>query len=155
MPIETVEEASKAIKMWMEDRGVFTEEVSTETAHFQYEGTWENGVSFSIVQPKDMKRIVGVVSKCEIEPQYPTALDSLNSHERQEFLWDIKETLLLVPIFTIFMPDDNPKSILFVKEIAFDELTEGRLAQAVDQVSRMIMWLSLVFLRRFGEPMEG
>jgi hypothetical protein len=52
------------------------------------------------------------------------------------------------------MPDDNPKSILFVKEISFDELTEGRLAQAADEVSRMVMWLSLVFLRRFGKPKE-
>ena len=138
----------------MEDRGVFNEEVSADTSYFRYEGTWETGVGFSIVQPKDMLRIVGAVSNYEIERQYPKALESLNPYERQEFLWDIKQGILLVPIFSIFMPDDNPKSILFVKEISFDELTEGRLAQAADEVSRMVMWLSLVFLRRFGKPKD-
>jgi hypothetical protein len=142
-------DASRFAKEWMENRDVFIKETISETAYFRYEGKWENGVEFSIMQPKDMERIVGVLASCSISFQN-SKREAIDLHEREEFIMDLKETMLLHPIFAFFEPNDNPDFVLFVKEISFDELTEGRLARATDEVTRMVMWLSLKFSRRFG-----
>jgi hypothetical protein len=155
MPVETPDEASQIIKKWMEDRGFFTAEKTDEKTHFLFEGNCGNGLNFAIQQPKAIKRIVGVTQRMLFDPQHLSALDSLPSEKRDEFVWNLRKDLIFAPPTVSFEPDAvNPESVFIVKEISYDELTEGQLNAAVDQVTRVLVWVSSSFIRKFGEPKE-
>jgi hypothetical protein len=154
MPVKTTEEASNLVKVWMEDRGFLTKETSYDSVHFQYEGHTENGISFSIAQPKRFKRIVLVISKLEFHPKHLESLKALDQTERDNFLWEIREKLVLSPPTFSFDQSDIPTWIQFAKEISFDELTEGRLMDSLDNIVRGVILVSWMFGRKFGQPEE-
>jgi len=47
-------------------------------------------------------------------------------------------------------PEVIPESIQFMKEISFDELTEGRLIEAMDQTCRGVIMTVWIFLNELG-----
>jgi hypothetical protein len=49
----------------------------------------------------------------------------------------------------------NPQKMQFAKEISFDELTEGRLNEALDAVCRSTIWTIWTMIRKFGMPPEA
>ncbi|MDP0941403.1 DUF2299 family protein, partial [Klebsiella quasipneumoniae] len=83
-----------------------------------------------IIQPAGLERSLILVSKIEIHPQHLEKLQSMSSVERDEFLWNLKRDLMFAPPVFQTHPledPDHPTAIEFIKEISFDELTEGRL----------------------------
>jgi hypothetical protein len=156
MLIETPEEASKFVKKWMDDRKVFRNDASDKSkndVHFSYDGTSDIGVNFSIQQPKNMVRVVGVTTKLLFDEQQLRKLKSLTSKKRERFLKNLGEKLLFVSPASAPGPDmETPEWILFIKEISYDELTEGRLIDAVDQLGRAIIFVSTLITDEFGEP---
>jgi hypothetical protein len=155
MPVETPEEASQLTKRWMEDREFLIADKTTEGTYFLFEGSYGDGLNFTIQQPKKMKRVIGVLLIMEFAPKHLGAISSMPSQERDEFFWNLTKDLMFVPPSVSFEPDDkNPKSVFIIKEISYDELTEGRLGEAVDQVNRAIIWVISSLNKRFGEPEE-
>jgi hypothetical protein len=152
--VEKSEEAAAFVRRWMEDRKFFKEEVTTDIASFRCEGKCGDSIAFSVIQPNGMKRVIGVVSKFEFGSQYQEALEALGSRERDKFFRDLKKDLLFIPPISIFDLEHDPKSVLFVKEISFDELSEGELNKALDQIIRANTYISLELSEKLEENMK-
>jgi hypothetical protein len=153
MPLEETEEVKRKICEWMKGRGIFIREIESEETEFQFEGRTETQVGIVIVKPKKLYKSFVVISKLELHPDHLAKFDRLNSKKKAELVWDLKEDLIFVPAtFTIEQSGDNLKSIQFAKEISFDELTEGRLIEAIDNVCRPLIWTAWAMVKRFGQP---
>ena len=153
MPVKTPEEAKKFVKTWMVDRKVFKKDSASDAVHFQYEGTCATGVNFSIQHPKDMIRVVGATVKMLIDPNHLKIIDEFSIQKRAEFFKTLSDRLIFIPpAFELGPTHERPEWLFFVKEISYDELTEGRLMDAVDQLSRAVIFASSIFIERFGEP---
>jgi hypothetical protein len=155
MSQEKIEEVKTKIDEWMKGRKIFIRELESDETYFQFEGKTETQVGIVIAQPKKLFRSIVVISKLELHPKHLEALRRLNPKKKAEFIWDIKRDLIFAPAtFTMEQSGDNLTSVQFTREISFDELTDGRLIEAVDNVCRPLIWTAWVFLRRFGKPEE-
>lgn len=161
MPVKTDEEAKILTEGWMRDRGLLSEKPSpdnedaTKQFNFKYDGETKIGVKFSLIQPKDLKRTVVATSRIEIAPSHLKSLDSLASDELDDFLWSVRKELVFAPATFMFIPlDGKLESIQFTKEISFDELTEGRLSDAIDSLIRCTLMVVWLFRKAFGAGKE-
>jgi hypothetical protein len=155
MPVKTPEEAKEFVRTWMVDRKVYKNDTTSDAVHFQYDGICSTGVNFSIQHPKDMIRVVGVTVKMLIDANHLKMLTQFSSQKRAKFLKNLSDRLIFVPPAFQFGPaPEHPEWLFFVKEISYDELTEGRLMDAVDQLSRAVIFASSIFIDTFGEPRE-
>lgn len=151
MPIKTPEDAASFVRRWMEDRKLFKKDSSNDSVYFSYDGTCDTGVNVSIQQPKDVVRAVGVTAKMLIPPHHLKILGDLDRVKRSEFFTTLQRNLMFVsPTFTIGPTKENPEWIFFLKEISYDELTEGRLIEHVDNVSRAVIWAASILFEQFG-----
>jgi hypothetical protein len=151
MPVETPEEAAAFVKRWMNDRRLFNKESTNDTVYFSYDGTCNTGVNISIQQPKDVVRAVGVTAKMLIPPYHLKILSVLDRLKRSEFFRNLNQNLMFIPpAFAIGPNMENPEWVFFIKEISYDELTEGRLIESVDQVSRAVLWAASILFEQFG-----
>jgi hypothetical protein len=107
MPVRTTDEAIKKVKKWMEDRGIFIADKTDDGSYFLFEGSFGNGLNFAIQQPKNMKRVIGVLLIMKFAPQHIAALKSMSSQERCEFFWNLRKDLLFAPPSVSFNPDEN------------------------------------------------
>lgn len=156
MPVKNPEEAKEFVKRWMNDRKVFKSDASDkskDTAYFSYEGASDTGINFAIQQPKNIMRVVGIVARIIFDPQQLKVLADLDAQKRDDFIKKLSNGLLFVnPTFVLGPKPENPEWVLFVKEISYDELTEGRLIDAVDQVNRAVIFASSLIVDKLGEP---
>lgn len=156
MLVKNPDEAKEFIKKWMNDRHVFSDDISDknrDTVYFSYEGTSDIGVRFSIQQPKNMVRVVGITSKILLDAQQLKVLADLDGQKRNDFLKKLGSRLLFVnPTYVLGPKPENPEWLLFIKEVSYDELTEGRLIDAVDQVNRAVIFASSMIIDALGEP---
>jgi hypothetical protein len=152
---ENIDEVKRKVDEWMKGRGIFIREIESDETHFQFEGRTETKIGITIAQPKKLHKSVVVISKLELHPKHLETLSRLNPKKKAEFIWDLKRDLIFAPAtFIMEQSGEDLKSIQFTKEISFDELTEGRLIEAVDNVCRPLIWTAWVFVRRFGQPEE-
>jgi hypothetical protein len=154
MPVETIEAAKELVEKWVSDRGYPISAIpASDDYSFQFGRISNLGIGFAVVQPKSIKRAVVVATRVALDPFHIKALESAD--DREDFLWSLKERLVFVlPAFSFDNPN-VPTSIEFSKEISFDELTEGRLQDVVDQTIRCVLWVSWVFVRKFGRSEES
>jgi len=151
MLVSTPEEAKAFVKRWMDDRKVFLKDSSDDTFFFAYDGACGNGVNFSAQQPKDVVRAVGITAKMLFPPQHLKILSDLDPTKRNEFFGNFRRRLLLVsPSFQLGPNLEAPEWIFFLKEISYDELTEGRLIEAVEQINRAVIWAATTLFEQFG-----
>jgi len=155
MLIETPENAAEFVKRWMNDRKVFKNDASDkskETAYFSYEGASNIGINFTIQQPKNIVRVVGIATKIALDTKQLGALADLGE-KRDDFIKKLGDRLLFVnPTFVLGPKPEKTEWILFIKEISYDELTEGRLIDGVDQVNRAVILASSIITDDLGEP---
>jgi hypothetical protein len=148
------EKIKNMIRDWMSDRDLYkNDDVINKNVTFQLNGISKVGISFSIIQPIALKRTVIVVSRIDIVASHYEALKDMPATERDEFLFNLKRDLIFQsPDFT-FEPA-VPKSIQFSKEIMFDELTEGKIREVVERITRCVLWVAWCMGKRFGPPSE-
>ena len=153
MPVETLDDAKALIETWVNDRGfpISTIPVS-DKFNFQFGGISSLGIGFAIIQPKDLKRAIAVVTRIEFDPVHIKVLESLDQNDRDEFLWNLKKDLLFNPPAFFFSDPNHPKFIEFLMHVSFDEITEGRLQNAMDQTVRSVLFVAWSLSRRFGVP---
>jgi len=153
MPIETTAEAKEKVREWMEGRGIFIKEIGSEEVQFQFEGRTDSQIPLAIIQPKNLLKSILVISKIELHESHADALNRLTPEDRADFIWDLKKDLIFAPaVFTMEPSAPDLKGIQFMKEISFDELTDGRLIDALDSVCRCFIWTAWVFVHKFGSP---
>ena len=157
MPVKNPDEAKEFVKRWMDDRKVFksdASDTSKDTAYFSYEGASNIGISFAIQQPKNIVRVVGIVARIALDSKQLKALADLGE-KRDDFIKRLSDHLLFVnPTFVLGPKPENPEWILFIKEISYDELTEGQLIDGVDQVNRAVIFASSIITDKLGESKE-
>ncbi|VVB62995.1 Uncharacterised protein [uncultured archaeon] len=162
MVVETTEEAKELIQGWMNDRRFFDPALSPtpipEEFHFIVGGKAANEIPFSVLQPKELERTVVVIANVTLGKMHFDAFNAMKKEERDNLLWDLqKEIIFASPLYS-FNPEYNVdgtfKGIQFTKEISYDELTEGRLGDAVSSVTRCVLWVVWTFRRKFGPSKE-
>lgn len=158
MPVKTTEEAKNLINRWLISRGLTPKEAVYTNATFQIESKTPTGIGFAIIQPVNLSRSVFVTTKVDVDPMHSKALKLMSPEERIGFVWKLKRELLAIPPGFLCQPTGGPEvapeSIQFMKEISFDELTEGRLIEAMDQTCRGVILTAWMFLEKFG-PVEA
>ncbi|HIH70231.1 DUF2299 family protein [Methermicoccus shengliensis] len=157
MAVDTPEQASSLIKRWLVDRGYFVEEEKREEAHFQYAARSGIGMNFVVVQPKALRRSVIVAARLTLHPDHLKALHAMNPSERHELLMDIRYGLLFSPTAFRTEPpeDDLVRSFVFEVEITYDELTEGSLLRAMNDVQRGLLYVVWKLTDAFGKAQSG
>ena len=144
---------ARSVYEWMKGRNLFLKASKSDEVEFQFTGKTETQVSFIITQVKKLPNALVVISNLEFIPIHFNALTKLSPKDKDDFLWSLKKELIFAPATFNMIPDGrNPKSIQFAKEIAFDELSEGRLHEALDAVCRSTIWTAWTIVRKFGEP---
>lgn len=154
MPSEDTYNVRQMIKKWMEDSGVFEDELETEDELFHFHGNGEFGVGYCVMQPDKTKKTIGIVSGSSDIEDHKMALENLDAKEREQFFMDIKQELLSMAVWFSFEPKDDPDSIMIVKELSVDEITEARLMEATNLICRAVAIVRLMFRRKFGELEE-
>lgn len=153
MPIETASEAKEKVRTWMEGRKIFVKETEVDEADFQLDGRTETQIPLAIVLPKNLSKSILVVTKIKIHEMHADALNKLDPQEKADFIWNLKKDLIFAPATFAMEPSGaDVKEIQFTKEISFDELTDGRLINAMDSVCRCFIWTAWVFTKKFGVP---
>ena len=158
MPVNSIEEAKALIERWIGDRNLTDarekdESLPTEL-NFKYDGKTEAGIKFAIVQPKTISAIIAV-SRIEVAPNHFKALSSMKGRKLEDFLLDIKRELVFAPAAFLLIPTNNaPELIQFTKEVSFDELTEGRLTDALDSLVKCTVSLVLFLTKKLGPGKE-
>lgn len=162
MSVENTNEATKLIQGWMNDRGFFDAVLSPvpipKGFHFIIGGKATNGLPFSVLQPKGLKETVMVVANVSLSKDHFDAFNKLNAKDRDTLLWNLqKDIMFKSPTYSFnpeFQKDGTFKGIQFTKEISYDELTKGKLGDAVIDVTRCVLWVVLTFVREFGPSKE-
>jgi len=160
MSVGTIQEAKSLSERWMSDMGYFTREVTPcpDDLNFVLEGMSPNGIPFIIIHPKKLPRAIVVIVNVRVTESSFASLSSLNKNDRDEFLWNLQREIMFAPPSFFFEPtfEDGgiPRIIQFSEDIWYDELTEGRLAKAVNDTVRSALWVIWSFRRKFGKPTE-
>lgn len=158
MPVKTLEEAKSFVKKWLDDYGLFKadgSEQSKEKVHFLYAGVSETGTKFNVQQPNNMPRLVGITSRIVFDSRQLKLLSDFNQQQRIKFLENLGNGLLFVgPKFSLGPDIETIKWLIFIKEISYDELTEGRLIDALDQISRAVILGSKLIVSELGDAEE-
>lgn len=165
MPVKTQEEAKTLIRNWITDRGFFdkkTNIIEVDPAPkgllFQFNGKAPTAIPYIIIQPDIFNRTIVILANVKITQSRIDSLNSMKKEDRDNFIWNLQKDLVFVPPSFTFDPSFEetgiPKAIQFTKEVYYDELTEGRLAEAADSVCRCVLWVIWAFQKEFGPSGE-
>jgi hypothetical protein len=82
----------------------------------------------------------------------------MKKEDRDNLLWALQKEIVFASPAYSFNPeykiDGTFKGIQFMKDISYDELTEGRLGDAVSNVTKCVLWVIWTFRRQFGHLKE-
>jgi hypothetical protein len=162
MSVENTNEARELIQGWMDDRGFFDAVLSPapipEGFHFIIGGKAANGLPFSVLQPDELIETVMVIANVSLSKEHFDAFNDLNAKDRDMLLWNLQRDIMFKsPTYSFnseFQTDGTFKGIQFTKEISYDELTKGKLGDAVIDVTRCVLWVIWTFGREFGALKE-
>jgi hypothetical protein len=160
LEITAVDQAKSLAHTWMKTRGYdpIEELPCPDDLSFMLQGKASNGMPFLVIQPKKVESSVVAIANVRVTESSYASLLEMSKEERDEFLWNLKRELMFAPPNFSFDPSYEetgiPKGFQFSKEVYYSELTEGRLAEAVDQAIRSALWVVWTFRRKFGTPAE-
>ena len=158
---KTVNQVKSFAHAWMKNRGYNPSEIlpCPEDLSFMLQGKASNEMPFLVIQPKKAENLVVAIANVRITESSFDSLKEMTKEGRDEFLWNLKRELMFAPPNFSFDPSYEetgiPKGIQFSKEVYYDELTEGRLAEAVDYAIRSALWVVWTFRKEFGAPVEA
>jgi hypothetical protein len=152
MPAGTIDEARILVEKWMDNRYPKKDFLASDLDNFRYAAETALGIGFSVHQPKGHVDFVLVRARIVFDPNHVSKISSLDAKAREEFLWELKEKLLFWPPHFEFEFDKSkiPTAIKFYAEISFDELTIGKLQDAINQITRCLLWVAWYIAHRFG-----
>ncbi|MFA6372418.1 MAG: DUF2299 family protein [Methanothrix sp.] len=161
MAIGNTKEAKSLARDWMNDAGFFQKDIvpSPANLNFLLQGEGPTKIPFLVTQSSESKtKSIAVIVNVNITESSYKSLGEMSEDARKDFIWDLKKELIFAPANFLFV-DDEKTGILrraqFSKEIYFDELSEGRLAEVVDYTTRSALWLIWTFRKKFGPIPEA
>lgn len=152
MPVGTVDDAMILVERWMDNRYPKKDFPSSDMDNFRYASETALGIGFSVHQPKAHVDFLVVRARILFDPDHIQKIGLLDIKDRDDLLWDLKEKLLFWPPHFEFEFDKQqlPTAIRFSVEISFDELTIGKLQDAINQITRCLLWVAWSFAHNFG-----
>ena len=161
MAVENTAKAEELVRDWLNSRGFYDPAASPVTIpeefHFIIAGKADNEISFFVIQPKKLDGIIAVLSNVKLGEKHFEAFTKLDDKGREELLWNLQLGIIFAPTAYAFNPDIKDgilKAIQFTKEIYYEDLTRGKLGEAVLDVTKCALWTVLFFRQRFGSSME-
>jgi hypothetical protein len=148
------EKVKNLIKDWMEENGVYkNDDMGSKNVTFQLNGVTNIGIAFAIIQPISPKRTVVVIARIDFGSEKHELLKNIPTAERDEFLFGLKRDLVFESPDFKFEPS-IPRFIRFSKEITFDELNEGKIREALERITRCVLWSSWCMDKVLGPSAE-
>jgi hypothetical protein len=162
MAVENTAKAEELVQNWLDSRGFYDPAGSPDTIpnefYFIKAGKADNGIPFLVIQPKALAKTITVIANVTLGKEHFDAFIGLEPRSREEFLWNLQRDIIFAPTAYSFnqeyKADGTFKGIQFTKEISYDELTRGKLASAVMDVTKCVLWVVWTFRRRFGPSGE-
>ena len=161
MAVGNTEDAKSLARKWLDDAEGYSGQVvdpSPDNLKFLFIGKGQGDIPFLITQSITSKRSIAVIVNVNISESSHKGLGELGERDREDFLWNLKREIMFAPANFAFDPEFTktgiPSAVQFSKEIYFEDLSEGRLAEVVDYTIRSALWLIWTFGRRFGPPSE-
>lgn len=147
------------IKAWLEEAGIFREEIEDEKADFHYVVEFPLGSrqSCEIVNPKG-KDIVVFGSRLVLAEKHYKALHSLPKAQKFNLLWQIRFDLLFTePEFRIIPSAEEFKSIEFTRTLYHEEINKPAVFRAMKEIYRCklyIIWKMAQLISSVDEAAE-
>lgn len=162
MPVKTTGQAKKLIQGWMNDRGFFDSTATPSTTPDEFifilGGKSPKEIPFMILQPKKLRKTIVVLANVVLGKEHFDAFNAMSAEDRDEVLWDLQKDIIFAPALYSFNPEFKEngtfKGVQFTKEISYDELTIGKLGDAVIDVTRGVLWVIWTFRKKFGPLKE-
>lgn len=151
--IKTFEDAKSLVLGWMNSCSLSPKEIDPcpDDLNFMIQGNSPNNIPFLVFQPKNRERAIVALVNVMITDISLAALNSMSETDRDKFLWNLRKELMFAPPNFAFDPEYErtgiPKGIQFHIEVYYGELTEGKLAEAVNYVIRSALWVIWSFKR--------
>jgi len=149
-----IAEVMEKVKSWLVEEGIYREEVPDEDAryHFAVEFPPGSGMRSEIIQPKDKKDLLLIVSGVELAEIHYNALRSMPKTKRDELLWEIRfELLFRDSDFQIIPSAEDFRRIQFVRPIYFDGLTKDKLFECLRENFKCKLYIIWKMNQLFGE----
>ena len=156
MPVNDVSSARTLIEGWMKHRKVFQSETlpAPEPFYFQFVGKEENGLPFTVLQPKEWDTSILMLAEITIGDSHFKSLESMRPKDRERFLDDLQRSITFGPATFAFDPTFQitgiPKGIQFSKEMCYDGLTEDRLSSSMRDVIKGVLFVTWRVRKEFG-----
>jgi len=161
MVVGNTEEAKSLAQNWMNDAGFFQKDIvpSPANLNFLLQGEGPTKIPFLVTQSSESKtKSIAVIVNVNITEFSYKSLCEMSEDAREDFIWNLKEELIFAPANFLFVDDEDTgvlRRAQFSKEIYFDELSEGRLAEVVDYTTRSALRLIWTFRKKFGPLPEA
>ena len=137
-------ETGERVKEWLERDGILQEAVEDDRLDFHYVVNFPKGTSYTseILKGKEDDRII-VASSIRLSDRHYQALRSLPERERRAVIWQWRFELLFRDADFRMLPSvDDVRVFEFSRVIYEDELTRGKLAEALREIFKCKLYVT-------------
>lgn len=156
MDITTVEQASEAIKKWLDENHHQAQIIKDDASTFHYEIDYPIGSlkRQRVLQPKEFPGLIVLLNGVSIAKEHIDSLTALPEEEREEFYGEMRNDLLFLKNSYDMNMDDNgvAKQIQFSYEFYLDGLSKTKLFEGLLLNHRTLIYIVTKFNERFGIP---
>ncbi len=156
MNITTVEQASEAIKKWLDENHHKTQDVNDTASTFHLEIDYPIGSlkRQRILQPTEFPGLIVLLNGVSIAKEHIESLKKLTREEREQFYGEMRDDLLFLKnSYDMNMDDEGvAKQIQFSYEFYLDGLSKTKLFEGLLLNHRTLIYIVTKFNDRFGIP---
>jgi hypothetical protein len=156
MDITSVQQATEAIKKWLDENHHKVQEVKDDQATFHYEIDYPIGSlkRQRILQPKEFPGLIVLLNGVSIAKEHIESLKKLTQEEREQFYGEIRNDLLFLKnSYDMNMDEEGvAKQIQFSYEFYLDGLTKTGVFEGLLLNHRTLIYIVTKFNDRFGIP---
>ena len=156
MDITTVDQASQAIRKWLEENHHQMQEIKDENSTFHFEIDYPIGSlkRQRVLQPREFPGLIVLLNGVSIAKEHIESLKKLSREERERFYAEIRNDLLFLKnSYDMNMDEEGvAKQIQFSYEFYLDGLTKTNLFEGLLLNHRTLIYIVTKFNERFGVP---
>ncbi len=156
MDITTVEQASEAIKRWLDENHHKTQKIDDGQSTFHYEIDYPIGSlkRQRILQPTEFPGLVVLLNGVSIAKEHIDSLAKLSRDEREQFYAEIRNDLLFLKnSYDMNMNEEGvAKQIQFSYEFYLDGLSKTKMFEGLLLNHRTLIYIVTKFNDKFGIP---
>jgi len=156
MDITTVEQASQAIRKWLEENHHQIQDIKDDASSFHFEIDYPIGSlkRQRILQPTEFPGLIVLLNGVSIAKEHIDSLKALSREDREKFYGEMRDDLLFLKnSYDMNMDEDGvAKQIQFSYEFYLDGLSKTSLFEGLLLNHRTLIYIVTKFNDRFGIP---